>query len=61
MREYLSMIKGKVSEGLSAKFVQILKKENKQADHLAKVASVECMVITNRYYPLSNTFLPLTK
>ena len=47
MREYLSMIKGKVSEGLSTKFVQILKKKNKQVDHLAKATSVECMVITN--------------
>lgn len=28
MREYLGMIKGKVSEGLSAKFVQILREEN---------------------------------
>ena len=61
MREYLSMIKGKVSEGLSAKFVQILKKENKQADHLAKVAFVECMVITNQVLPFVQYFLAIDK
>lgn len=47
MREYLSMIKGKMREGLSAKFVQIPREENKQADHLAKVASTEDMIVTN--------------
>ena len=51
MREYLSMIKGKMSEGLLAKFVQILKEENEQADRLAKAAFVECMVITNQVLP----------
>ena len=48
MREYLGMIKGKVSEGLSAKFVQIPREENEQVDRLAKAASTECMVITNQ-------------
>jgi len=48
MKRYLSMVKGKVSEGLSAKFVQILREENEQANHLAKVASIEHMVITSQ-------------
>ena len=48
MREYMSMIKGKVSEGLSVKFVQIPKEENEQVDRLAKAASAECMVVTNQ-------------
>ena len=48
MREYLSIIKGKVSKGLSAKFVLIPKEENEQVDHLAKAASAECMVVTNQ-------------
>ena len=47
MREYMSMIKGKVSEGLSVKFVQMPKEENEQVDRLAKTASTECMVVTN--------------
>ena len=42
------MIKGKVSEGLSAKFVQIPREENKQVDRLAKAASAECMVVTDQ-------------
>ena len=41
MKEYLSMIKDKKSEGFSTKFIQILREENKQADCLAKVASTE--------------------
>ena len=47
MREYLCMVKRKVSEGLSAKFVQIPREENEQADRLAKAASAECMDVTN--------------
>ena len=48
MREYLCMVKRKVSEGLSTKFVQIPKEGNEQADCLAKAASVECMDVTNQ-------------
>ena len=47
MREYLSMIKRKMGEGLLANFVQIPREKNKQADRLAKVASTECMVVIN--------------
>ena len=46
MKEDLSMIKERVSQKLLAKFVQILRKENEQANRLAKAASVEHMVIT---------------
>ena len=48
MREYMGMIKGNMSEGLSAKFVQIPREENKQVDRLAKAASAECMVVTDQ-------------
>ena len=48
MKEYLSMIKGKLNKGLSAKFMQILGEENEQADRLTKAAFVECMVVTNQ-------------
>ena len=48
MKEYLSMIKGKLNKGLSAKFMQILGEENEQADRLAKTAFAECMVVTNQ-------------
>ena len=48
MREYLSMIKGKVSKEFLAKFVQILREENEQADRLAKATSAEHMVVTNQ-------------
>ena len=43
MKEYLNMVKRKVNWGLSAKFVQIPRKKNKQVDCLAKVASIEYM------------------
>ena len=48
MKEYLSMIKDKKSEGFSTKFIQILREENKQADCLAKVASIEYIDITSQ-------------
>ena len=48
MREYLTMVKGKVNKRLSDKFVQIPREENEQEDHLAKAASVECVVVTNQ-------------
>ena len=47
MREYLSMIKRNVGEGLWANFVQIPREKNEQADRLAKVAFAECMVVIN--------------
>ena len=48
MREYLNIIKGKVSKGFSAKFVQILREVNQQVDRLAKATSAEHMVIANQ-------------
>ena len=41
MKEYLSMVKSKMGKEFSVKFVQIPREENKQADRLAKAASVE--------------------
>ena len=45
MKEYLSMVKERVSQKFLAKFVQIPREENEQANHLAKVASTKHMVI----------------
>ena len=45
MKEYLSMVKSKMSEEFLVKFVQIPREENEQVDRLAKAASVECMDI----------------
>jgi len=41
MKKYLTMIKSKMSEKFSIKFVQIPREENEQADRLAKAASVK--------------------
>ena len=41
MKEYLSMVKSKMGEEFSIKFIQIPREENKQADHLAKMTSAE--------------------
>ena len=45
MKEYLSMVKSKMSEEFLVKFVQIPKEENDQVDRLAKAAFVEYMDI----------------
>ena len=47
MKEYLSVVKSKMSKGFSTKFVQIPREENEQVDRLAKAASAECMDVTN--------------
>lgn len=41
MKEYLSMVKSKMSKEFSVKFVQIPREENEQANHLAKASSAE--------------------
>jgi len=48
MKEYLSMVKERVSQKFLAKFVQIPREENEQANHLAKVASTEHMVMNGQ-------------
>ena len=48
MKEYLSIVKERVSQKFMAKFVQIPREENEQADRLAKAAFVEHMVITDQ-------------
>ena len=47
MKEYLSMVKGKMSKGFLAKFLQILREENEQVDLLAKAASTEYTDVTS--------------
>jgi len=47
MKEYLSMVKEKVSQKFLAKFRQILRENNEHGNQLAKVASIEHMVITD--------------
>ena len=47
MKEYLSMVKGKMSKGFLAKFLQILREDNEQVDLLAKAASTEYTDVTS--------------
>ena len=47
MKKYLEQVKRKVDD-LQAKIVQIPRGENEQADHLAKAASAEHMVILDK-------------
>ena len=47
MKKYLDQVKRKVDD-LQAKIVQIPRGENEQADHLAKAASAEHMVILDK-------------
>ena len=46
MKEYLSMVKERISQKFSTKFVQISRGENEQVNRLAKAASAQHMVIT---------------
>ena len=48
MKEYLSMVKSKMGEEFSVKFVQIPREENEKANRLAKTASAECIDIPNQ-------------
>ena len=50
-KRYLEKVKSRISE-LKVKFIQILREENKWADHLAKVASSNSCWFPNRYYHL---------
>ena len=47
MKKYLEQVRNRVSD-LQTKFLQIPREENKQADHLTKVASAEHMLIPNK-------------
>ena len=46
IKKYLKQVRKRVEDDLQAKFVQISKEENKQANHLAKAASAEHMLIS---------------
>jgi len=48
MKEYLSMVKSKISEEFLVKFIQIPWEENEQEDLLAKAASIKYTNITNQ-------------
>ena len=48
MKEYLSVVKSKMSKGFSTKFVQIPREENERVDHLAKAAFAEYTNATNQ-------------
>lgn len=48
MKKYLSMVKGRKDQSFLFKFVEISREENEQADHLAKVASAEHMVVSGQ-------------
>ncbi|XP_075669924.1 uncharacterized protein LOC142639660 [Castanea sativa] len=47
MKKYLSMVKSKTGDGFSAKFIQIPRNENEQADYLAKFSSADYTDTTN--------------
>ena len=47
MKKYLEQVRKRVDD-FQTKFIQILKGENKQADHFAKAASVEHVLIPSK-------------
>ncbi|XP_065636482.1 G-type lectin S-receptor-like serine/threonine-protein kinase SD1-1 [Quercus suber] len=51
MKKYLSMVEERVSQKFLARFMQILREENEQADHLAKVAFAGHMVVNSQVIP----------
>ena len=48
IKEYLSMVEERVSQKFLARLMQILREESEQTDRLAKVASVEHMVVNSQ-------------
>ena len=48
MKKYLEQARKRVKNDLQAKFVQIPRKENEQADRFAKAASTEYMLISSK-------------
>ena len=48
IKKYLKQVRKRVEDDLQAKFVQISKEENKQANRLAKAASAEHMLISSK-------------
>lgn len=61
MKEYLSLVKKKTSEGFLAKFVQVPKKDNEQVDRLAKATLAKCMTIVDQVLSFAQYSLPLTE
>lgn len=50
MKKYLEQVRKRVRDDLQARFVQILRKENKQADRLAKAALVEHLLVSSKVF-----------
>ena len=50
MKKYLEQLKNQISD-LQAKFIQIPREENENADRLTKAASAKHTLIPVRYYP----------
>ena len=48
MKKYLKQVRKRVGDDLQAKFVQILREENEQADQLAKTVSAEHMLVSSK-------------
>ena len=48
MKKYLEQVRKWVGDDLWAKFIQIPREENKQADRLAKTALVEHMLVSSK-------------
>ena len=48
MKKYLEQVRKRVGNDLQAKFIQILREENKQADRLAKTASTKHMPVSSK-------------
>ena len=48
MKKYLEQVRKRVENDLQAKFVQILREENKQTDRLAKATLTKHMLISNK-------------
>ena len=48
MKKYLKQVRKRVGDDLQAKFVQILREENEQADLLAKITSTEHIPVSSK-------------
>ena len=63
MKKYLEQVRKRVENDLQAKFVQILREENKQTDRLAKATLTKHMLISSNVLsvqlsPLIDSTLP---
>ena len=61
MKEYLTMVRERISQKFSTRFVQIPRGENEQANHLAKAASTKHMVVTSQVLSFVQNSLAISK